>query len=325
VRRLLLLALAGLLVLALVVTGVVTQTSDTPSTTPVPNTAATPEPPLPGPVGRYVALGDSYTAGPLIPWVRGDPASCLRSSRNYPALLAEWLQPDAVVDVSCSGAETRDLTRPQQGFGAPVAPQLDAVTPDTDLVTLGMGGNDFDLFASLVAGERPAGIGAALQRTTDRLAASVRRIGELAPDAVVALVGYPRIVPERGTCAALPFDASTTRYLDRVERALNAAVRAAAQQEEAVFVDTYAASRGHDVCAGEDAWVNGSTTRPVSALAYHPFAAGMAATATALHEALRGEPPTTRMRQQASAALAPRPDGTLTLSGQRLVAGLLGG
>ncbi len=324
-RPRLLLALAGLVALALVVAVVVTRTDDAPSSSPPPTSPATPEPPLPGPVHRYVALGDSYTAGPLIPWVRGQPTSCLRSSRNYPALLAEWLQPGSVVDVSCSGADTRDLSRPQQGFGTPVAPQLDAVTADTDLVTLGMGGNDFDLFGSLVSGERPAGVAAALDRTAARLAASVRAIGERAPDAVVALVGYPRIVPERGTCAALPFDAATTRYLDRVERALNDAVREASERAGAVYVDTYASSFGHDVCAGADAWVNGRTTRPLAALAYHPFETGMAATATAVHEALRGKPPTTQMRRQATEALAPRPDGTLTLSGQRLVAALLGG
>ncbi len=329
-RARLLIALAGLLALLLVVAVVaaalvVMRSDEQPSSEPAPTAPSTSEPPLTGAVGRYVALGDSYTAGPLIPWVYGQPTSCLRSSRNYPALLGEWLQPDSFVDVSCSGADTRDLTRAQQGFGSAQPPQLAAVTADTDLVTIGMGGNDFDLFGSLVAGERPDGVAAALRRTTSRLATSVRAIGERAPDAVVALVGYPQIVPARGTCAALPFDAAELRYLDRTERALNAAVRRAAQQEGAVYVDTYAASRGHDVCAGPAAWVNGRTTRPVAALAYHPFEAGMVATATTVHEALRGEPPTARMRKASAETLTPRPDGTLTLSGQRLVAGLLGG
>jgi hypothetical protein len=33
----------------------------------------------------YVALGDSYTAGPLIPVVREDAPGCFRSTSNYPA------------------------------------------------------------------------------------------------------------------------------------------------------------------------------------------------------------------------------------------------
>src|SRR5207248_9814352 len=36
----------------------------------------------------YVALGDSYTAGPLIPGQDGPPAGCLRSAHDYPAAVA---------------------------------------------------------------------------------------------------------------------------------------------------------------------------------------------------------------------------------------------
>jgi hypothetical protein len=36
----------------------------------------------------YVALGDSYTAGPLIPVQETTPLGCLRSDHNYPHLVA---------------------------------------------------------------------------------------------------------------------------------------------------------------------------------------------------------------------------------------------
>src|SRR5215213_8234846 len=36
--------------------------------------------------GVYVALGDSYTAGPLNPNQHGDPIDCGRSDHNYPPL-----------------------------------------------------------------------------------------------------------------------------------------------------------------------------------------------------------------------------------------------
>ena len=39
----------------------------------------------------YVALGDSYSAGPLVTTVRSDPSGCVRSTDNYPAFLAGWL------------------------------------------------------------------------------------------------------------------------------------------------------------------------------------------------------------------------------------------
>src|SRR5439155_6529937 len=38
----------------------------------------------------YVALGDSYTAGPLIP-IQEQPYGCLRSTNNYPKVAARDL------------------------------------------------------------------------------------------------------------------------------------------------------------------------------------------------------------------------------------------
>src|SRR3954469_3865632 len=71
---------------------------------------AAPAPANPG--GRYVALGDSYTAGPLIPNQSLDPLGCLRSDANYPHRVAPAVGM-SLVDVSCSGAETGDMTAAQ--------------------------------------------------------------------------------------------------------------------------------------------------------------------------------------------------------------------
>jgi len=323
VRLRLLPAIAGLAVLVLVATTVDRSgDSDGDAPEPAPSAAAGAALP-PGPVDTYVALGDSYTAGPLVRWVRRDPPTCLRSTRNYPAVLAQWLDVDDLVDASCSGADTGDLQAPQSGFGQRVPAQLSGVTADTDLVTLGIGGNDADLFSALVAGSRPPRVLSTLERVSSRVARIVAAIQVRAPAATIVVVGYPRIVPPRGTCAALPFDAADNRYLDRVERALNAGLRRATR-DRAVYVDTYGPSRGHHVCAAE-AWVNGSSTRALRALAYHPFASGMQATARAVHEALRGQPPSIAARRQARRTLAPRPADALTRTEQRFTASLLGG
>ena len=116
--------------------------------------AATPDPAAsassPPVTGRYVALGDSYSAGPLIP-TTDLAGGCARSDHNYPTLVADSVNARTFVDVTCSGADTRDLTGVQRPFGdSRVPPQLRSVTPDTTLVTLGIGGNDFDLFSTLV-------------------------------------------------------------------------------------------------------------------------------------------------------------------------------
>ncbi len=95
----------------------------------------------------YVALGDSYSSGPVIP-PQADPVTCLRSSVNYPGLVAQSLEVDVFRDVTCSGATTRNLTtsQPANTPGGPAAaPQYDALTRNTTLVTVGIGGNDIGL------------------------------------------------------------------------------------------------------------------------------------------------------------------------------------
>jgi lysophospholipase L1-like esterase len=258
-----------------------------------------PQPPVGLEVEEYVALGDSYTAGPLISQLV--PAlGCFRSTQNYPALLAAALGVGTLTDVSCSGAGTADLTGSQNTGFAMVPPQLAGLSRGTDLVTLGVGGNDFDVFARLadvcprLRAEDPDGapcrdhfrsgdrdtLLAAVARTGDRVASVLHRVERRAPHATVLVIGYPQIAPRDQTCpAVLPFAAGDYRYADRVERGLNAALRHAAASRGAQYVDTYRASRGHHACAGTQAWVNGQHTRPGRAQSYHPFRAYMRAVA----------------------------------------------
>src|SRR5947208_14880369 len=100
---------------------------------------------------HYVALGDSYTSGPFIPVQRLDPLGCGRSTNNYPSMLAAALKVTGFTDRSCGSADTTNMTQPQQVPLLGVnAPQFSGLRSDTDLVTLGIGGNDFGLFSSLI-------------------------------------------------------------------------------------------------------------------------------------------------------------------------------
>lgn len=264
-------------------------------TSPGGRTAAPTEPPAPA-YDSYVALGDSFTAAPFVPTT--DLAEgCLRSDGNYPALLADRLDIPDVTDVSCSGADTADLTVGQRTAGdTRVPPQLDAVDAGTDLVTLGIGGNDFDLFGTLVGicgrlrhqpsagscsnavAERGVDVLGQAGRIRGRVARAVRQVRSRAAGATVVVVGYPRLTPARGGCPALPFRAADRAWAQQVERALNTALRRAAGRSGALFVDMYAASAGHDVCADEP-WVNGRRTDRERALAFHPFPEGQEAVA----------------------------------------------
>jgi lysophospholipase L1-like esterase len=239
---------------------------------------------------RYVALGDSYTAAPLVPDT-DTTNGCLRSTNNYPALVAAALPGVELVDVSCSGADTASMVGFQQTNEEAKPPQFDALTEDTDLVTLGIGGNDFNLFGTLVGtcaqlrSSDPTGSpcsdrysdGASDELTQQlddirsHVAATVAGIRTRAPKAKVVVVGYPQIIPSRGSCPdLLPLAIGDYPFARRVSAGLAAAVKRGAR--DATFVDLFGPSAGHDICSS-DPWINGANTDPARALAFHPFAA----------------------------------------------------
>lgn len=259
---------------------------------------------------HYVALGDSYTSGPFIPVQRLDPLGCGRSTANYPSVVSNALSVGQFTDVSCAGADTTNMTRPQQvPFNGTNPPQLGALRIDTDLVTLGIGGNDFGVFGLLTGtcpGLRaadPTGnpceahftgngvdtVTTAIANIEPRVEAVLAAVHQRAPGARVLVVGYPRIAPERGYCPdVLPFADGDYAWLSRVENDLNQALEDAAANSDAAFVDTFGPSRGHDACArGGSAWINGKDQNIFEAAAYHPLKAGMAGVAAVVLKSLR--------------------------------------
>ena len=255
--------------------------------------------------GGYVSLGDSYVAGPLIATQSG--GLCLRSSHNYPSLTAAALGL-SLTDVSCSGATTTEMTAAQTDDGVTVnAPQLDAVTASTSVVTLGIGGNDIGFtgiietcaeeslsspFGSPCTGHYTAGgtdqLAAAITATGPKVAAVLTEIHRIAPNARVYLVGYPDILPEYsdGCWPIVPIAYGDVGYLRQTEKELNAMLAAQAAAHGATYVDTYTPTIGHDVCQSPGTkWIEGLV--PTSPAApFHPNALGEAAMARALESAI---------------------------------------
>ena len=67
---------------------------------------------------RYVGLGDSFAAGPLIP-LQIQPFGCLKSNNNFAHMVQRAKSFAEFRDASCSGAETEDMTQPQGVSPAP--------------------------------------------------------------------------------------------------------------------------------------------------------------------------------------------------------------
>ena len=261
---------------------------------------------------NYVALGDSYTSAPLVPLPDLLSLGCVRSYSNYPKMLAAALRVRHFTDVSCGGADTTNMTQPQSTPLGTAAPQFDALTPDTDLVTLGIGGNDFGVFGDIVGtcpglrASDPTGapckthftvdgvdtLKARVAQTQVRITAVVQGIKQRSPKATILLVGYPKIAPEHGTCPAiLPFADGDYGYLYSIEQALNSAVSTAAAATGATYVDTFGPSTGHDACAPDgQAWIQGKDINLLRALNYHPRYEGQAGVASLTYKTLAGAP-----------------------------------
>src|SRR5215472_6752223 len=97
-----------------------------------------------GSATRYTSLGDSYTAGPLIPDLTGSPAGCARSTSNFPSRVAAAIHAASFTDVSCQGADTTNMTKPESVPLGTNPPQDNGLSSSTTLVTLQIGGNDIN-------------------------------------------------------------------------------------------------------------------------------------------------------------------------------------
>jgi lysophospholipase L1-like esterase len=246
------------------------------------------------PTGRYVALGDSYTAGPLIP--NQVDLNCLRSDHNYPTLASASIHSSSFVDVSCSGATTNDILNPGSGeLGIAVPAQISAVTSSTALVSVGIGGNDIGFsdivetcaedslsspFGSPCKNRYTAGgvdqLAARVNATAPKVAAVLSAVHAAAPGARVLVVGYTAVLPDSGLGCwpVVPIAYGDVSYLRGVEKALNSMLASTAAANGATYVDVYTPSIGHDSCKSSGIrWTEGLFPGS-SAAPFHPNATG---------------------------------------------------
>jgi lysophospholipase L1-like esterase len=261
--------------------------------------------------GPYVALGDSYTAAPLVPLQYGDPIGCARSDHNYPSLVRAAIGATVFRDESCSSATTEHMTEPQSVTGGTHAPQFGALSADAALVTIGIGGNAGGLVGAAVDCVQlgllaPTGTACRSNFATpgggDRLvdqiagsapkiAATLQGIHARSPQARVLIVGYPAVAPinGRGCYPLVPLSNDDIAYLDEMLRRTNAMIAEQAAANGAQYVDTYAESVGHDVCTlPPTRWFEG-VVPTMPAYPIHPNALGEASMARSVLRVL-GQP-----------------------------------
>jgi lysophospholipase L1-like esterase len=249
------------------------------------------------PGDKYVALGSSFASGPMIPDVADK--SCLRSTNNYPHLVAAKLKL-SLTDVSCGAATTDHIISTPQGGVHPK--QIDAVTPDTKLVTVTIGGNDIDYTVAnlvcasdgakgqscLTADVNQAANAQKLAALPAKMAATLQAIKQAAPKARVIVLPYLRVMPDSATpCPpSVPMGSAELRYLVGYGEKLHAVLKRSAAAAKVDFVDSYT-PKGHDACATPSRrWVEGEV--PASpAFPFHPNGAGMKAQAKMILERLK--------------------------------------
>jgi lysophospholipase L1-like esterase len=275
------------------------------SATPARPTAAA-SPRYAVPAGPVVALGDSYTAGALLPLdVAAAPLGCLRSSDAYPVLVATALKAP-LTDVACTNAGVNEMTEAQKTYQGTNPPQLSALRADDALVLLTLGGDDMgfmnvlqtcmklsftDPWGSPCRAHYTSGgtdqLAARVRAEAPRVVAVLRAIAADAPHARIVLVGYPDLFPLSGGCwPAVPLTDGDISYLRGIETQINAMLAADAKAAGATYVNTFTATAGHGFCAAESARYVEGLIPGSAALPFHPNTRGQAAIATAVLKAL---------------------------------------
>jgi lysophospholipase L1-like esterase len=240
---------------------------------------------------EYVALGDSFAAGPVIP-IQMPPFGCLKSSNNYGQLAALQLQVP-IKDATCSGAKTNHMTTAQGVTPGPNPPQFDRLSTATTLVTLTIGGNDmgFSGIAENCFSQNGGGtpcqdhyvvngvdeISTRIQETAPKVADVIQGIHTRSPNARVLVVNYAAILPHSGPGCwpVVPLSEGDVPYVRAKQEELNQMLATQAAANGAELVDWYAASVGHDACQPPGLkWVEAAV--PMNAAApVHPNLLGM--------------------------------------------------
>jgi lysophospholipase L1-like esterase len=226
-------------------------------------------PPAQAAAGPYTALGDSYSSGVGTRDYYPDSGSCYRSPRAYPVLVAQRLGAPLTF-AACSGARVPDVLN-----------QLGSLNANTAYVTVSVGGNDAGFADVITECAKPwpwtcgGQIDNANNYTRNTLPGLLNnlytQIGNRAPNAQVAVVGYPRLFNGEECNALARISPAEQTALNQTADLLATTIAGRASAHGFGFVDVRSVFTGHAVCDDAE-WINGLSNPILES--YHPKAAG---------------------------------------------------
>ena len=242
---------------------------------------------MPEGTSRYVALGDSYSAGeglqPFDTDTDNHPLGdrCHRSSQAYPRRLLFSPETPALVEHrACSGAEIADLydvVQDHDNLPVRLGKQADGqLGADVGLITLTIGGNDagfsrvvkFCAFRPTCVNDTYEGheslrawADSALSELTIRLPELYRRLRQDAENARIVVLGYPKLFSEDpmigGLCIVYEglFNDDERRELNELGMRLNRVIETAALSVGLEYVELSYIFAGHETCSSAGPWL----------------------------------------------------------------------
>ena len=254
----------------------------------------------------YVALGDSYAAfgDQMEPVVTDGPAArCGRSLTNYPNVLDVNTAIGELADATCGGAVTEDIFEEQHSG---VAPQIDALDSDTDLVTLSIGGNDvgFGAIVECISGGAPGAPLDCRGQLDDQVSTAIANvfgkvgavdkvyaaIKQRSPGATVIATQYLPLLPasnEDGCQFTQFIGVDNLNWAREVTARINDAVNAAAVRNGHVSVLPVDTTVDRSACGeADERWTDFTGGAPTNAYPMHPTSLGQQAMADAIAAAI---------------------------------------
>ncbi|HEX3782549.1 MAG TPA: SGNH/GDSL hydrolase family protein [Pseudonocardiaceae bacterium] len=273
---------------------------------------------------EYVALGDSWSADVNLLDVTSQyvPFGCVQSAADYPHQVAKALGVTTFRDATCGGSTTVDMTQPQSApLGGTNPPEFDQLTSNTDLVTLGIGGNDVGLvgviegcinllpsITPLPGLSLPAPLGGSCQpkyvtdgvdsvsqaiaATAPKIATVIAGIKARSPHARIELVNYMNPLPTEGCYPYVQVADEDMPWLHAKITEMDTMLATVAAQTHVGLVDTNTGMTGHDVCElPGNQYVTALlpiSTDPLIAVPFHPTQLGADHQAAAVLKAVDG-------------------------------------